>query len=220
MPYNFPNAPNPGEIFNPPGGPVFTWDGTVWATGATPAGPEGPAGPAGATGPTGPTGPSAPGFLRWACSDETTPISLGNAKVTDRMPYAFTATGIRASLNTAQASGAILTVDLKWWNGSSFVTALSTLLTFDNTEATSKTAAAQPVLSKTSFADDDIIRIDVTQVGDGTATGLKVTLLGMKTSETIPPDFTETDEVIGGIVTISSTAPSSPATGDVWIDTT
>lgn len=28
------------------------------------------------------------------------------------------------------------------------------------------------------------------------------------------------DEVVGGIITISSTAPSSPATGDVWIDTT
>jgi hypothetical protein len=28
------------------------------------------------------------------------------------------------------------------------------------------------------------------------------------------------DEVVGGIITIASTAPSSPATGDVWIDTT
>jgi len=150
-------------------------------------GPIGPAGPIGATGATGSQGiqgipgVSAPGFLRWAAGDETTPISLGNAKVTDRMPYAFTASGIRASLNTAQVGGTIFTVDFKWWNGSAFVTALSTLLTFDNGEATTKTAAAQPVLSKTSFADDDLIRVDVTQIGDGTAIGLKVTLLGIKT---------------------------------------
>jgi hypothetical protein len=36
-----------------------------------------------------------------------------------------------------------------------------------------------------------------------------------QTFPTIP-----TDDVIGGIITISSTAPSSPSTGDVWIDTT
>jgi hypothetical protein len=177
---------------------LFVWyaDGTsaqwVQITGPTgvpgPAGPAstvpGPAGPAGATGATGAAGaagPPAPSYLRWAAGDETTPLVAGNARLTDRMPYAFTATGIRASLNVAQASGSTFTVDFKWWNGSAFVTALSTLVTFDNTETTSVSAAAQPVLSKTAFADDDIIRIDVTQVGDGTATGLKVTLLGSKT---------------------------------------
>ena len=29
-----------------------------------------------------------------------------------------------------------------------------------------------------------------------------------------------TDEVIGGIITIASTAPVSPHVGDVWVDTT
>jgi len=115
--------------------------------------------------------------LRWACGDETSPISVGNGKVTDRLPYAFTATGIRASLNTAQASGSIFTVDFLVAGAS----VLSTKLTIDNTETTSTTAAAQPVLSSFSFADDALIRIDVTQVGDGTADGLKVTLLGSKT---------------------------------------
>jgi hypothetical protein len=28
------------------------------------------------------------------------------------------------------------------------------------------------------------------------------------------------DDVIGGIITIASTAPSAPVVGDVWIDTT
>jgi hypothetical protein len=133
------------------------------------------------TGPTGPIGISGEGYLRWALSDETTPIVVGNAKVTDRMPKAYTVSGIRASLNVAQASGALFTVDMKWWNGSAFVSALSTLITFDNTETTSVSAAAQPVLSKTSFVSDDLIRFDVTQVGSGSATGLKVTLFAVPT---------------------------------------
>jgi hypothetical protein len=164
-----------------PAGPVGAAgaDGASGDPGAT--GATGATGPAGATGATGPAGAGTPGYLRWACGDETTPIALGNAKITDRMPYAFTATGIRASLNTPQASGSLFTVDFKWWNGSAFVTALSTLITIDNVEMTSVSAATQPVLSKTSFADDDLIRIDVTQIGDGTACGLKVTLLGAKT---------------------------------------
>jgi hypothetical protein len=95
------------------------------------------------------------------------------------MPYAFTATGIRASLNVAQASGATFTVDFK--HGAGFASALSVPLTFDNTELTTTTASVQAVLSQTSFADDTPIRIDVTQVGDGTAIGLKVTLLGSRT---------------------------------------
>ena len=150
-----------------------------------PFGPTGPIGPVstvpGPTGPTGPIGISGEGYLRWALSDETTPIVVGNAKVTDRMPKAYTVSGIRASLNVAQASGALFTVDMKWWNGSTFVTCLSTLITFDNTETTSVSAAAQPVLSKTSFASDDLIRFDVTQIGSGSATGLKVTLFAVPT---------------------------------------
>lgn len=121
------------------------------------------------------------GFLEWAASDETTAIAAGNGKLTTRFPYAFTATAIRASLSTAQTSGSIFTVDVKWWNGSAFVTILSTLITIDNTERSSVTAVTLPVLSKTSFADDDEFRIDVTQIGDGTAKGLKVKLLGQRT---------------------------------------
>jgi hypothetical protein len=32
--------------------------------------------------------------------------------------------------------------------------------------------------------------------------------------------FLVPDEVVGGMITIASTAPSSPAVNDVWIDTT
>jgi hypothetical protein len=112
-----------------------------------------------------------------AASDETTVLTAGTAKVTFRMPYAFTLTGVRASLGVAQTSGSIFTVDIN----ESGTSVLSTKLTIDNTEKTSTTAATAAVISDTALADDAEITIDIDQVGDGTAKGLKVTLLGTKT---------------------------------------
>jgi len=111
-----------------------------------------------------------------ACSDESTAITTGTAKVTFRIPYAFTLTSVRASLTTAQTSGTIFTVDIN--EGGTSI--LSTKLTIDNTEKTSTTAAIPPVISDTSLADDSEITIDVDLVGDGTAKGLKVVLIGYK----------------------------------------
>ena len=111
-----------------------------------------------------------------AASDETTALATGTAKVTFRMPYAFTLTSVRASLTTAQASGSIFTVDIN----ESGVSILSTKITIDNTEKTSTTAATAPVISDTSLADDAEITIDIDQVGDGTAKGLKITLIGTR----------------------------------------
>jgi hypothetical protein len=116
-----------------------------------------------------------------ACSDETTAITAGSNKVKFRMPYAFTLTGVRASLSTAQATnggGGIFTVDINE-NGA---TILSTKITIDNTETTSTTAVTPPVISDASLADDAEISIDVDQIGDGTAKGLKVMLIGYSTS--------------------------------------
>jgi len=111
-----------------------------------------------------------------ACSDETTAITAGTAKVTFRMPYAFTATAARASLTTAQASGNIFTVDIN----EAGTSILSTKLTIDNTELTSTTAATAVVISDTALADDASITIDVDQIGNGTAKGLKVTIIGYR----------------------------------------
>jgi hypothetical protein len=110
-----------------------------------------------------------------ACSDETTALTAGVSKVTFRMPYAMTLTAVRASLTTAQASGAIFTVDIN----SGGTSILSTKLTLDNTEKTSKTAATAPVISTSSLPDDAEITIDIDQIGDGTAKGLKVYLIGV-----------------------------------------
>ena len=110
-----------------------------------------------------------------ACSDETTALTAGSAKVTFRMPYAFTLSAVRASLTTAQTSGSILTVDINEGGAS----ILSTKLTIDNTEKTSTTAEAAAVISDSALADDTEITIDIDQVGDGTAKGLKVYLIGV-----------------------------------------
>ena len=115
-------------------------------------------------------------YLTIACSDETTALSTGTSKITFRMPYAMTLTSVRANLNTAQTSGSVFTVDINE-NGSSI---LSTKLTIDNTEKTSTTASTSAVISDSSLADDAEITIDIDQVGNGTAKGLKVTLIGTR----------------------------------------
>lgn len=115
-----------------------------------------------------------PQCIAIACSDETTALTVGAGKVTFRMPYAFTLTGIRASLTTAQGSGSLLTVDVN----EAGVSVLSTLLTIDNTEKTSATAATAAVISGAALADDAEITVDIDQIGDGTAKGLKIYLIG------------------------------------------
>jgi hypothetical protein len=110
-----------------------------------------------------------------ACSDETTALTSGVGKVTFRMPYGMTLTAVRASLTTAQVSGSIFTVDIN----ESGTSILSTKLTIDNTEKTSATAAISAVISDLALADDSEITVDIDQVGDGTAKGLKVTLIGV-----------------------------------------
>jgi hypothetical protein len=109
-----------------------------------------------------------------ACSDEVTALSAGTGKITFRMPYAFTVTGVRASLTTAQASGSIFTIDIN--DGGT--TILSTKITIDNTEKTSTTAVTAAVISDSALADDAEVSVDIDQIGDGTAKGLKVVLIG------------------------------------------
>lgn len=133
------------------------------------------AGGAGVHGQGGAAGGGAVTAIPVACSDESTALAAGEAKVTFRMPFAMTLSAVRASLTTAQASGSILTVDINA-GGSSI---LSTKLTIDNTEKTSATATTAPVISISALADDAEITIDVDQVGDGTAKGLKVYLIGV-----------------------------------------
>lgn len=117
-----------------------------------------------------------PAEIQVAASDEITALSVGNGKTTFRLPYGITLTGVRASLTTAQTSGTIFTADIIY-NG---VSVLSTKLTIDNTEKTSTTATTPAVITTSALDDDGEIRIDITQIGDSTAKGLKVTLIGTR----------------------------------------
>jgi hypothetical protein len=117
-----------------------------------------------------------PAELVIACSDETSNLTTGTAKVTFRMPYAMTLSSVRASVNTAP-TGSTLIVDIN--EGGS--TILSTKLSIDASELTSTTAATAAVISDTALADDAEVTIDIDQIGSTIAgKGLKVVLKGVR----------------------------------------
>lgn len=110
-----------------------------------------------------------------AISDETTAITTGTAKITFRMPFAFTLTEVRASLATASSSGTP-TFDINEAGS----TILSTKLTIDANEKTSTTAATPAVISDATLADDAEMTIDIDTAGTG-AKGAKITFIGYRT---------------------------------------
>jgi len=116
-------------------------------------------------------------YIQLACSDETTALTTGTAKLTFRLPHALTLTAVRASVTTAPTGGTLLTVDIN----ESGSTVLSTKLTFDASEKTTTTAATPAVISDSALADDAEITIDIDAVGSTIAgAGLKVTLIGTR----------------------------------------
>ena len=111
-------------------------------------------------------------WLWVACSDETTALTTGAAKITFRMPFAATLLAVRASVTTAPV-GANLVVDINEAGAS----VISTKLSIDAAEKTSTTAATPAVISDSALADDAEMTIDIDQVGSSTAgAGLKVGL--------------------------------------------
>lgn len=112
-----------------------------------------------------------------AVGDETTAAAVGTNKVRFRMPYGFTLSEVRASLNDAPV-GSTFVIDINEGGAS----ILSTKLSIDAGETTSTTATTPAVISDSALADDAEISIDIDQVGSTTAgKGLKVTLIGVKT---------------------------------------
>jgi hypothetical protein len=128
-------------------------------------------------------GGSAAVVLPIAVSDETSPLTTGAAKVTFRIPYNFTLTELRASVNTAPTGSGII-VDVAQ-NGASI---LSTLLTIDSTEKTSVTAASPVVIGTAALTDDAEITVDIDAVGSTIAgSGLKLYFIGTAGSEVAIP---------------------------------
>jgi hypothetical protein len=113
-----------------------------------------------------------------ACSDETSDLATGTAKVTFRAPVAFLLTAVAASVNTAP-TGSTLIVDIN--NGAN--STLSTKLSIDASEKTSATAASAAVIDTAhdDIAADAEITIDIDQIGSTIAgKGLKVVLKGTR----------------------------------------
>jgi len=116
-----------------------------------------------------------PEFFTVAVGDETTAITVGTSKVSFRMPFAFTLTNLRASLNTASSVG-IPTVDV---NEAGVTLMTTNKLTIDATELTSTTAVTAVGITDSAIADDALITIDIDVAGTGAA-GLKVTFYGTR----------------------------------------
>ena len=116
-----------------------------------------------------------------ACSDEGTALTTGAAKVSFRMPYAFTlkagADGITASCNQAP-TGAILTVDVNE-SGTTIMNNVNKLqIAIGDTTSIGGVA---PVLTDVNLAYNAEITVDIDQIGSSNAgTGLKITLIGQK----------------------------------------
>jgi len=92
------------------------------------------------------------------------------------MPYGFTLSSVKASLNTGPSGGGgpVFTVDVEQ-NGTSI---FSTKITIDTGETTSTTAAVPNVVSTPNLSDDNIITVDIDDISGGGATGLKIYLIG------------------------------------------
>lgn len=122
--------------------------------------------------------------LYFACSDLTTALTTGTTKGVIYNPFAtaFNVVEVFAGLATAQTSGSTFTVDINEGSGAG-TSILSTKLTIDNGDLTggngSGTASATPaVVSDASIAAFGRLTVDIDQVGDGTAKGLMVAVIG------------------------------------------
>jgi hypothetical protein len=108
------------------------------------------------------------------CSDETTAITTGTAKITWRAPYAFNVSALKASVKTAPTGSTIL-IDIN----EAGTTIISTKLMINATSKTSVGAATPYVIADADLADDAEMTIDIDQVGSTIAgAGLKVYIIG------------------------------------------
>jgi len=113
-----------------------------------------------------------------AASDETTALTVADGKTEFQMPYAFTLTGVRATLTTAGSTSGVTTIDIEDDGTSIF----STLLTIDYSEKTSTSAATPAVISGASLADGSVMKVNVDVLSGGaTEAGLKIYLIGYQT---------------------------------------
>lgn len=107
---------------------------------------------------------------------ETLALAAGTSLARFPMPYAFTVQEVFAVVDTAQATGGLLTIDVNAAGAS----ILGTRITLDNTETSSLTAATPPTITTANIAKGAKVSIDLDSIGDGTAKGLSVVIVGVK----------------------------------------
>lgn len=107
-------------------------------------------------------------------TSETGAVNSTGIKYTLYTPRTFTVSVIKASLTTAQTSGTAIAINITRAGVNVLNPASS--LTFVN----GQTLSNQPsfVSNPTIFSSNDKIEFNITAVGDGTAVGLKVSILG------------------------------------------
>lgn len=101
---------------------------------------------------------------------------IGDVKTWPAFPYSFRLASISAAVNTPQASGSPITVEV-FVDGQA---ALSVPITIDNGDTKSADATTQPVLAIKEIGEGQKVVIKVSNYGDGTATGLVVTFTGIQ----------------------------------------
>lgn len=115
--------------------------------------------------------------IQASCSDETSNLSVSTGRLTFRAPHALTLTSVRINCTTAPTGAAIIVNVRK--NG---VTIFSTKPQIAAGSTTSVGGAVPGVLSTTAIADDDVLVVDIDQIGSTVAgTGLKITFIGTRT---------------------------------------
>lgn len=113
--------------------------------------------------------------ISFACSDETTVLSVANSLITIHAPFDFTLVDIFAGLTTPNDNGNV-TIDIKK-NNTTIFSAPNQYLVIGAGEYTSISYVNKPTISTTSFSKGDRISVDITNLGmlgPITATGLKI----------------------------------------------
>lgn len=111
-----------------------------------------------------------------SCSDLETNIEEGLLQHIEPWPYDYRLAYVEAGLLDAQPAGSVFAIDVQVDSVSIF----STLLTIDNTETTSATAATPAVLSTFQIPAGSAVDIYADQVGTAGAHGLKVNFVGFQ----------------------------------------
>jgi hypothetical protein len=237
MAYNFPASPTLDQVYAPSGGPSWTWNGFGWALtggGEATEGPPGPAGPAGADGEdgadgaTGPAGPAGSAdTAAQVLAKLITVDGAGSGLDADLLDGQSSAAFAAASHTHAQADVTNLTTDITAAKARANHTGTQTASTISDfsTAADARITAAIGVSVQAYDADltswSAIAPSAKADVASPSLTGTPLSTTAastVNTTQIATTAFVKSNLAVK--VTVATSAPGSPATNDVWIDTT